>query len=97
MTPADVPIELTNQNALGNFFMSTRFEGGKYLNPRTFVVGQMVGIDVPGARVQYRDAKGWRYEATVERRFLLEPPTLSEQRFKRKQGFGAFIVREWKF
>jgi hypothetical protein len=57
----------------------------------------MVGFDIPGARIQYRDAKGWRYEATTERRFLLKQPTLSAQEFARKQGFGAFIIREWKF
>jgi translocation and assembly module TamB len=97
VTPADVPAELTNTNGFATFVTGTRFEGGKYLNPRTFVVGQMVGIDIPGARIQYRDAKGWRYEATTERRFLLKQPTLSAQEFARKQGFGAFIIREWKF
>ena len=97
VTPADVPTELTNANGFGSFITGTRFEGGKYLNPRTFVVGQMVGFDIPGARIQYRDAKGWRYEATTERRFLLKEPTLSSQEFARKQGFGAFIIREWKF
>ena len=97
VTPADVPTELTSSNGFATFVTGTRFEGGKYINPRTFVVGQMVGIDIPGARVQYRDAKGWRYEATTERRFLLKQPTLSAQEFARKQGFGAFIIREWKF
>ena len=97
VTPADVPTELMSSNGFGTFITGTRFEGGKYLNPRTFVVGQMVGLDIPGARVQYRDAKGWRYEATTERRFLLKQPTLSAQEFARKQGFGAFIIREWKF
>ena len=96
VTPADVPTELTNANGFGTFIKSTRFEGGKYLNPRTFVVGQMTNF-IPGARVQYRDAKGWRYEATTEPRFLLKPPTLSAQEFARKQGFGAFIIRQWKF
>lgn len=93
VTPADVPMEL----APTNFIQQTRFEGGKYLNPRTFLVGQMVGISVPGARIQYRDAKGWKYEASIERRFLLQQPTLSGQSFKRQQGYGAFIIREWKF
>jgi translocation and assembly module TamB len=97
VTPADVPTELMSSNGFGTFITGTRFEGGKYLNPRTFVVGQMVGLDIPGARVQYRDAKGWRYEATAERRFLLRTPTLSSQEFAKKQGFGAFIIREWKF
>jgi translocation and assembly module TamB len=97
VTPADVPTELTTGNGFATLFTGTRFEGGKYLNPRTFVVGQMTGFDIPGARVQYRDAKGWRFEATTERRFLLREPTLAAQEFARKQGFGAFIIREWKF
>jgi translocation and assembly module TamB len=96
VTPADVPIELTKSSAAVNFLESTRFEGGKYLNPRTFVVGQTVGIR-PGARIQYREPKGWRYEAATEQRFLLNQPTLSDQSFKKKQGYGVFIIREWKF
>jgi translocation and assembly module TamB len=96
VTPADVPTELTSNNGFGTFITGTRFEGGKYLNPRTFVVGQMVDFS-PGARVQYRDSKGWRYEATTERRFLLRQPTLSRQDFDRKRGYGAFIIKEWKF
>jgi translocation and assembly module TamB len=97
ITPADVPIELTSGNGFTNFLTGTRFEGGKYLNPRTFVVGQVVGFGLPGARVQYRDAKGWRYEASAEQRFLLRQPTLSDQQYAKKQAFGAFIIRQWKF
>ena len=91
-----MPTELLTGNA-GNFLTTTRFEGGKYLNPRTFLVGQMVGFDVPGARIQYRASEGWRYEATVEKRFLLREPTLSAQTFNRRQSYGAFVIRQWKF
>lgn len=97
ITPADVPTELVNANGVGNFLTTTRFEGGKYLNPRTFVVGQMVGLNIPGARVQYRASEGWRYEASAESRYLLKPPTLSDQNFISKRAFGAFVIREWKF
>ena len=97
ITPADVPTELANANGVGNFLTTTRFEGGKYLNPRTFVVGQMVGLNVPGARVQYRASEGWRYEASAESRYLLKPPTLSDQNFLQRRAFGAFVIREWKF
>jgi translocation and assembly module TamB len=93
VTPADVPIE---KSAVGNFLTSTRFEGGKYLNPRTFVVGQMIGF-APGARIEYRGPKGWRYQGSIERRYLLQAPTLSEQTFKEKPAYGAFIIRQWKF
>ena len=97
ITPADVPTELVNANGVGNFLTTTRFEGGKYLNPRTFVVGQMVGLNVPGARVQYRASEGWRYEASAESRYVLKPPTLSDQSFLARRSFGAFVIREWKF
>ncbi|HET9424375.1 MAG TPA: translocation/assembly module TamB domain-containing protein, partial [Gemmatimonadaceae bacterium] len=93
ITPADVPIErMAGGSGVGTFLQDTRFEGGKYLNPRTFVVGQMVGFDIPGARLQYRDHKGWRYEVSAERRFLLKQPTLSDQSFEKRQAFGAFII-----
>ncbi len=93
ITPADVPIELTNG---GTLLAQTRFEGGKYLNPRTFVVGQLVG-PYPGFRVQYRASEGWRYEASTEPRFVLLPPTLSKQDYRTRQAYGAFVIREWKF
>src|SRR5258708_10567025 len=97
ITPAHVPTELANANGVGKFLTTTRFEGGKYLNPRTFVVGQMVGLNVPGARVQYRASEGWRYEASAESRYLLKPPTLSDQNFLQRRAVGAFVIREWKF
>jgi autotransporter translocation and assembly factor TamB len=96
ITTADLPAELLQGNP-GSILTTTRFEGGKYLNPRTFLVGQMVGIDVPGARVQYRASEGWRYEATVEKSFLLTEPTLSEQNFVKRQTYGAFVIRQWKY
>jgi translocation and assembly module TamB len=99
ITPADVPLELVNGSGSGvsNFLQSTRFEGGKYLNPRTFIVGQMVGLGVPGATIQYRASEGWRYEASAASRFILKQPTLSDQAYLKKQAFGAFIIRQWKF
>jgi translocation and assembly module TamB len=96
VTPADVPAELTNGNGFATFITGTRFEGGKYLNPRTFVVGQMVDFS-PGVRIQHRDSKGWRFEAITEPRFLLKQPTLSSQEFDRRRSYGTFIIREWKF
>jgi translocation and assembly module TamB len=96
VTPADVPTELTNGNGFATFISGTRFEGGKYLNPRTFVVGQMVDFS-PGVRIQHRDSKGWRFEAVTEPRFLLKQPTLSSQEFDRRRSYGTFIIREWKF
>ena len=97
ITPADAPTELLNSGSIGNFLTTTRFEGGKYLNARTFVVGDMVGLDLPGAHVQYRASEGWRYEASVDKQFILKEPTLSQQTFIRRQQFGAFVIREWKY
>jgi translocation and assembly module TamB len=78
-----------------NFFESTRIEAGKYLNPYLFVALEVQ--QRPGARAQYRTPKGWRYEAAIEPRYLLEPPSLSEQRVRAKTAYGLFIVREWRF
>jgi translocation and assembly module TamB len=91
--PAEFP-ELGGEQVI-NFFQSTRIEAGKYLNPYLFVALQVQ--QRPGARAQYRTPKGWRYEASLEPRYLLEPPSLAAQRVRTKTAYGAFIIREWRF
>jgi hypothetical protein len=93
ITPADIP-EFGGEQLM-NFFQSTRIEAGKYLNPYLFVALQVQ--QRPGARATYRTPKGWRYEATIEPRYLLEPPTLAIQKVRSKTTFGAFVIREWRF
>jgi translocation and assembly module TamB len=96
ITPSDVPIEL---GAVGSFLQSTRVEAGKYLSPYLFmaVQTQLYLNTWPGMRAQYRTSKGWRYEASVETRYQLQPPSLLFQPIPPRTSFGAFIIREWRF
>ena len=91
--PAEIP-EFGGEQLM-TFFQSTRIEAGKYLNPNLFVAFQIQ--QRPGMFAQYRTPKGWRYEASIEPRYLLEPPTLAIQKVRTKTTYGAFIIREWRF
>jgi autotransporter translocation and assembly factor TamB len=94
ITPADVPTELGGQGVV-NFFQSTKVEAGKYLSPYFFMALQ--AQQYPGIRAEYRTPKGWRYEGTIEPRYLLQPPSLDLQPIRPVTAFGAFIIREWRF
>jgi translocation and assembly module TamB len=96
ITPSDVPTEL---GAVGSFLRGTRVEAGKYMSPYFFLAlqTQLHLKSWPGMRAQYRTPAGWRYEASVETRYLLQPPTLGVQNFPGVTSFGAFIIREWRF
>jgi len=94
ITPADVPTELGSQGVI-NFFQSTRVEAGKYLSPYFFMALQ--AQQYPGVRAEYRAPKGWKYSASVEPRYLLQPPSLAIQPIRPVTAFGAFLVREWRF
>ena len=93
ITPGDLP-DPGAANVV-NFFESTRVEAGKYLSPYFFVALQAQRY--PGVRAQYRTPKGWRYEAAVEPRYLIVPPSLAIQPVPAVTSFGAFIIREWRF
>ena len=97
ITPADIP-DPTTGNVV-TFFESTRIEAGKYLSPYFFMAlqAQLSTQQLPGVRAQYRTPKGWRYEASVEPRYLLSPPSLAVQPVPAVMSFGAFIIREWRF
>ncbi|HMC55034.1 MAG TPA: translocation/assembly module TamB domain-containing protein, partial [Gemmatimonadaceae bacterium] len=94
ITPADVPTELGSQGVV-NFFQSTKVEAGKYLSPYFFMALQ--AQQYPGVRAQYRTPKGWRYEGTIEPRYLLQPPSLDIQPIRPVTAIGLFIIREWRF
>ena len=96
ITPSDVPTEL---GAVGSFLRGTRVEAGKYMSPYFFLAlqTQLHLRSWPGMRAQYRTPSGWRYEASVETRYLLPPPSLGIQQFPGVTSFGAFIIREWRF
>ena len=92
ITPADLPTELGN---VGTFLQGTRIEAGKYLSPYFFAALQLQ--QHPGFRAEYRAPNGWRFEAAMEPRYLLQPPSLGEQRIPTVTSFGAFLIREWRF
>ena len=92
ITPADLPTELGN---VGTFLWGTRIEAGKYLSPYFFAALQLQKH--PGLRAEYRAPNGWRFEAAIEPRFILQPPSLGEQRIPTVTSFGAFMIREWRF
>ncbi len=94
ITPADVPTELGGRGVI-DFLASTRIEAGKYLSRNFFMALQ--AQKYPGIRGQYRTSKGWRFEASVEPRFLLVPPSLAAQPIPAVTSFGLFIIREWRF
>jgi autotransporter translocation and assembly factor TamB len=96
ITPSDVPTEL---GAVGSFLQGTRVEAGKYLSPYFFLAlqTQLQLKSWPGMRAQYRTPAGWRYEAAIETRYLLQPPSLAFQPIPGVTSFGAFIIREWRF
>jgi translocation and assembly module TamB len=92
ITPADLPTELGN---VESFLMGTRIEAGKYLSPYFFAGLQLQ--QHPGLRAEYRAPNGWRFEAAMEPRYILQPPSLGEQRIPSVTSFGAFLIREWRF
>ena len=96
ISPGDTPELTTGQKGWSNFIQNTRVEGGKYLNPRTFVGVQLYN-NLPGARLEYRTSKGWTYTAYTQPSVLLKEPTLESQPFWTTQAFGALIIHQWRF
>jgi len=92
ITPADVP----SGNFVGDLLLTTKFEAGKYVNPRTFVSVQYQA-KLPGVAIQHRSSDGWLFSASMEPRILLREPRLNEQPIRRVRSYGGFIVREWRF
>jgi translocation and assembly module TamB len=92
ITPADIP----TANRVGNLFTQTKFEAGKYINPRTFLSVQEQAFR-PGLGIQHRTADGWHFNATMEPRILLGEPTLNKPTWRTVQLYGGFIIREWRF
>jgi translocation and assembly module TamB len=94
ITPADVPT-VTGQG-LGSFLRDTRFEAGKYINPRTYVSAQEAAYNF-GLGIEHRTADGWRFTAAFEPRVLLLEPTLKDVPTRTQRTLGGFIIREWRF
>jgi len=96
ISPGDTPELTTGQKGWYNFITNTRIEGGKYLNPRTFVGVQLYN-NLPGVRLEYRTSKGWMYTAYTQPSVLLKQPTLESQDSWTTQSAGALIIRQWRF
>jgi autotransporter translocation and assembly factor TamB len=100
VTPADVPPELSS-NSVINSLSLTEIEAGKYVNrSRTFVAvqAQPANKNPFGIRLQHRMPKGLRLELSYVPRYLLREPSLAAQdEPPRKNIFGAFVIREWRF
>ena len=99
ITPADVPDQGVTINGFKTILAGTQVEAGKYVDRQTYVATQIRGQGTtPGFVVQRRLSKGYRIEASIDSRFLVNQPTLStDATIKSEAAFGAFFVREWKF
>jgi translocation and assembly module TamB len=98
ITPADIPTDFT-LSGIETLLAGTQIEAGKYVNRRTFVVFQArPTLVAPGLRVEHRMPKGYSITASLEPRFQIPEPTLSENTTpKLTSVFGAFLNREWRF
>jgi len=92
ITPADVP----SGNIVGSFLQQTKFEAGKYVNPRTFASAQFQN-NMAGMAIDHRTRDGWRFNLNFEPRLILKEPRLNEQPVKTVRSYGGFIVKEWRF
>ncbi|MDQ2767384.1 MAG: translocation/assembly module TamB, partial [Gemmatimonadota bacterium] len=99
ITPADVPDAGVSLNGIGTILAGTQIEAGKYVDRQTYVATQIRGQGTtPGFVVQRRLSKGYRIEASIDSRFLVNRPTLSSDvPIRSEAAFGAFFIREWKF
>jgi translocation and assembly module TamB len=95
ITPGDVPTEIAGRG-VGNFITQTKFEAGKYINPRTFVTVQTQAYRLGGA-IEHRTADGWRFTASIEPRIILSEPTLTTQPYRTVRAYGGIVLREWRF
>jgi translocation and assembly module TamB len=95
ITPADVPTDATGQG-FSNFIRDTKFEAGKYINPRTYLSVQESAYNF-GIGIDHRTADGWRFSGAFEPRVLLLEPNLKEVNTRTQRTLGGFIIREWRF
>jgi translocation and assembly module TamB len=111
ISPGDFPVT-TSSSGFNQFLRGTEIEAGRYLNPSLFasvvttpgVVTCLGGggrensaCAFPGFTLQYRTAKGFRFESSLTPRYILDPPTLAGQTAFGTSQFGAFVIREWRF
>jgi autotransporter translocation and assembly factor TamB len=99
ITPAEIPDQGIEKYGVQTILAGTQVEAGKYVDRQTYVATQIRGSGTtPGFIVQRRLSKGYRIEASVDSRYIVNPPTLSTNVPIRSEAtFGAFLIREWKF
>jgi translocation and assembly module TamB len=99
ITPADVPDAGVTLKGVKTILAGSQIEAGKYVDRQTYVATQIRGSGTtPGFVVQRRLSKGYRIEASIDSRFVVNQPTLSSDvPIKSEATFGAFLIREWKF
>jgi translocation and assembly module TamB len=98
ITPADVPDEGVT-TGIKTILAGTQVEAGKYIDRQTYVATQIRGAGAtPGFVVQRRLSKGYRIEASIDARYLVNQPSLAtDVQIRSEATFGAFLIREWKF
>jgi translocation and assembly module TamB len=99
ITPADIPEQGVTLNGVSTVLAGTQVEAGKYVDRQTYVAAQVrFQGTTPGFVVQRRLSKGYRIEASLDSRYLVNQPTLStDVPIRSEATFGAFLIREWKF
>lgn len=99
ITPADVPDQGVTISGIRTILAGTQVEAGKYVDRQTYIATQIRGEGTtPGFVVQRRLSKGYRIEASVDSRYIVNQPTLSSDvPIRSEAAFGAFLIREWKF
>jgi translocation and assembly module TamB len=99
ITPADIPDQGVGHYGVQTILAGTQVEAGKYVDRQTYVATQIRGQGTtPGFIVQRRLSKGYRIEASVDSRYIVNQPTLStDVPIRSEATFGAFLIREWKF
>ncbi|HEX6059019.1 MAG TPA: translocation/assembly module TamB domain-containing protein, partial [Gemmatimonadaceae bacterium] len=86
------------------FIENTQIEAGRYVNRDTFVGVELQpsrdllsGEQVPGLLVDRRLGGGSILRASLEQRYLLQPPTLGSWQNQASMALGVFLIREWRF
>jgi hypothetical protein len=99
ITPAEIPDQGVEKYGVQTILAGTQVEAGKYVDRQTYVATQIRGSGTtPGFVVQRRLSKGYRIEASIDSRYIVNQPTLSTNVPIRSEAtFGAFLIREWKF
>jgi autotransporter translocation and assembly factor TamB len=98
IAPADLPGELFT-GRFADLLRGTQIEAGRYIGPRFFaaVRARPTTETWPGGILEYSTPTGYRWNVTLDPRFLPPTPTLREVDPERTNVFGALLFREWRF